>query len=114
MLLLDNFSNFDKEEEEEEEEEDDDADKEPCSCNISLIRSMGAVMVLAKVPAIAPAIAFLKASLEVVVVVVVELLLLEEEAADGLVTTTTDFLSVTSLLPSFHSGLGRFILKVLY
>jgi hypothetical protein len=114
MLLLDNFSNFDKEE--EEEEEDDDADKEPCSCNISLIRSMGAVMVLAKVPAIAPAIAFLKASLEVVVVVVVvaELLLLEEEAADGLVTTTTDFLSVTSLLPSFHSGLGRFILKVLY
>ena len=105
MLLLDDVSNFGKEEEEEaDDDDDDDDDKEPCSCSISLIRSIGAVMVLANAPAIAPAIAFLKASPGVVVVVVLLLL----------VVAATE-LSV-SFLPSssFHSGLDRFILKVLY
>ena len=107
MLLLENVSNFGKEEEEEadDDDDDDDDDKEPCSCSISLIRSIGAVMVLANAPAIAPAIAFLKASPGVVVAVLLLLLLLVVAATE---------LSVSFLPSSFHSGLDRFILKVLY
>ena len=96
MLALCIFFDLEEGENEEGGEEDDKTDDDPCSCNISLTRSMGAVMVREKVPAMAPATAFLKAWLDLLVLAVVVESLDDddddddddEEETAGLVTIT--------------------------